>query len=852
GSHRVNIARFEARTGNPAAIVSESAPAEAGNYVQRALDHVRTIGRALGLAATQPAEFIADPNVQTTGSGAVAVHLQQHYKGIPIFQAAETVRFAPNGALQETAGSSITVSSEIPLAPRLSGPQAVLKAAQHAAAPDADEAGKRDPFGEPLRATRVDVSGFAPQVIATFASKPDRPMVLEAGPFGDEIKASLIWFPLGEELRLSWEVLLTMPDHEGQYRTMVDAETGEILYCKQLVKSVLARGSVYLADGGGARQMTTFPRALPDYGLPIPSDLPPGFPDHWVGSDRTEGNSVLAHLGDAGATVQGTLVNGALTFAPGEPTGDDQKVLNIFYLNTFMHDYFYLLGFREADGNFQQQTFGRGGVPGDRVDARSYSGPVWGTASMGTPTDGASPVMKMGLVSSTTRHTAFDSTVVFHEFMHGVTNRLVGGPLNVHALEEPQSSGMGEGWGDYIACTINNTTVVGAWVVDDPTGIRQFRYDANFPDHFGKLGTGRYTEEHNIGEIWCATLMEVNRKIGAPLGVQLVVDALKLSPANPSFLDMRDAIVTAVDHMQAAGRLNASEHAAARSGIWTAFAKFGMGPDARSDGASLSGIVADFNVPVTSTDQTVRMDISPNAPIPDNQPAGIASTLSVAETGQMARLAVQVEIQHTYIGDLIVTLTTPGGRSAILHDRTGASADDLIRTYTSADMPALAALAGEAAQGDWTLKVADRAGADVGVLRRWGLELGLGAIAPVARGEATPALTIPDNNPAGARSALALTQSGTARAITVGVDITHTYIGDLLVELEAPSGKRGVLHNRQGSGQDNLIATYVSTVSPGLAQLVGQAVHGDWSLRVIDVAGQDIGKLNRWSLEVTL
>ena len=69
--------------------------------------------------------------------------------------------------------------------------------------------------------------------------------------------------------------------------------------------------------------------------------------------------------------------------------------------------------------------------------------------------------MKMGLVTSTNRHTAFDSTVVFHEFMHGVTNRLVGGPLNVRALDAPQSGGMGEGWGDYVACTITGRTVVG-------------------------------------------------------------------------------------------------------------------------------------------------------------------------------------------------------------------------------------------------------------------------------------------------------------------------------------------------------------------------------------------------------
>ena len=104
GAHRIRITGFDARTGNPATVSSEAAPAETGNYVQRALDHVRNISRALGLTATQPAEFAADPNIQRTSSGAVAVHLQQHYKSVPVFQAAETVRFAPNGTITETAG----------------------------------------------------------------------------------------------------------------------------------------------------------------------------------------------------------------------------------------------------------------------------------------------------------------------------------------------------------------------------------------------------------------------------------------------------------------------------------------------------------------------------------------------------------------------------------------------------------------------------------------------------------------------------------------------------------------------------------------------------------------------------
>lgn len=243
GSQRIKIKRFDTTTGNPAVITSEDGPAETGNYIQRALDHVRNISKALGLTATQPNEFVADPHIQRASSGAVAVHLQQQYKGISIFQAAETVRFAPDGRLEETVGSSVAVDHDREVIPKLSVQEAVLKTAQHVATPDRDEYKMTDQFGEPLTPKSVDLSGFVPKIIAILSDKADQPAVFEPGPFGDKIKAALIWFPLDGGLRLAWEVIITMPNYEGQYRTMADAETGEILYCKQLVQSVKARGN---------------------------------------------------------------------------------------------------------------------------------------------------------------------------------------------------------------------------------------------------------------------------------------------------------------------------------------------------------------------------------------------------------------------------------------------------------------------------------------------------------------------------------------------------------------------------------------------------------------------------------
>jgi subtilisin-like proprotein convertase family protein len=86
----------------------------------------------------------------------------------------------------------------------------------------------------------------------------------------------------------------------------------------------------------------------------------------------------------------------------------------------------------------------------------------------------------------------------------------------------------------------------------------------------------------------------------------------------------------------------------------------------------------------------------------------------------------------------------------------------------------------------------------------------------------------------------------------VGIDITHTYIGDLRVTLVSPTGREVVLHGRLGGTTDNLVATYSSEPPSPLASLVGQPVQGLWMLKVVDLAWRDIGTLNKWSLEVRI
>jgi PKD repeat protein len=85
-------------------------------------------------------------------------------------------------------------------------------------------------------------------------------------------------------------------------------------------------------------------------------------------------------------------------------------------------------------------------------------------------------------------------------------------------------------------------------------------------------------------------------------------------------------------------------------------------------------------------------------------------------------------------------------------------------------------------------------------------------------------------------------RTGNAPASTpVVVNIVHTYIGDLKVDLVAPDGSVYVLHNRTGGSADNINQTYTTNLST-------EALNGTWRLRVNDNANADTGRIDSWSI----
>ncbi len=108
---------------------------------------------------------------------------------------------------------------------------------------------------------------------------------------------------------------------------------------------------------------------------------------------------------------------------------------------------------------------------------------------------------------------------------------------------------------------------------------------------------------------------------------------------------------------------------------------------------------------------------------------------------------------------------------------------------------------------------------------------------------ATPAIAIPDDDPTGVSSTIAVPDVGTAGTVKVTVSIDHTYRGDLKVVLRH-GGRSFTVHDRAGSYEDDLDVT---VEAPAMA---GAPLAGDWTLTVSDHAGDDVGTLATWGLTV--
>ncbi len=115
---------------------------------------------------------------------------------------------------------------------------------------------------------------------------------------------------------------------------------------------------------------------------------------------------------------------------------------------------------------------------------------------------------------------------------------------------------------------------------------------------------------------------------------------------------------------------------------------------------------------------TDTTDPSGGVSIPDDNPSGVRLSANFAVSGSISGLWINLDISHSWVGDLKITLTAPSGKTVIIRDREGGSADDIFL-----DREPVSGFLGESASGEWTLNVSDNVGFDTGILNSWSLEV---------------------------------------------------------------------------------------------------------------------------------
>lgn len=231
----------------------------------------------------------------------------------------------------------------------------------------------------------------------------------------------------------------------------------------------------------------------------------------------------------------------------------------------------------------------------------------------------------------------FDNGIIAHEYAHGISNRLTGGRLKSDCLTSPEQ--MGEGWSDWVALMMQlkpgdtgaTPKGIGTYAINQATtggGIRNYPYSTNmtvnpltFADTNGKTFIDsdpnsitygfEMVEPHDTGEVWAAMLWDLTWAYIGKYGystdiytgtggnnkvMRLVIDAMKIQPCNPSYIQARNALISA-DQATTGGQDYCM--------IWKVFARRGLGVNASSgdntgDKTNIAGIndqVEDFTEP---------------------------------------------------------------------------------------------------------------------------------------------------------------------------------------------------------------------------------------------------------------
>jgi len=472
---------------------------------------------------------------------------------------------------------------------------------------------------------------------------------------GDSAKQ--VWFHTANGLRKAW---MTYTNAGGSliYSHVIDAQTGGLLYRRDLVSEgngdALVQDNYPGAAKGGTQRTENliYNKWLPKKAKTL---LEGTSVSAWADvndDNQPNGNETVKVPGTAtGSEYKLTSFQSSsfcsaafvCSWDPAKPdswkTNMNQDVTNGFYLASNFHDWLAKppISFTSEAGNFE--TAG-----GDPVLLNALDGAATGenggpdanhvnNANMSTPPDGTSPTMQMYLFHApgasdeqdpfVPSSSSNDASILYHEYTHGLSNRLVVDATGNSTLNSIQAGSMGEAWSDFyamdylVAHGLEKDTVAPGEVLEGKyvshgqlfrTQAMDCRVKAKAETCVGLDGTqGGYTygdfptiggapEVHSSGEVWAQALWDLRERFGRSYALSLITRAMELSTADPTMLDMRNAIVQA--DLVASGGKNADI-------IWTVFANRGMGWFAGVLDGGDSHPIEDFHKPPTGATTSI-------------------------------------------------------------------------------------------------------------------------------------------------------------------------------------------------------------------------------------------------------